>query len=84
MDGLFGILAFLICILQWQGRSKWGGGGLVKPPSFWSSILFTFYKRIHVDVIVRAVTQIEHILVLQAARIVCHNSSRHAVFGRLI
>ena len=63
-----------------QGRSKGGRawGGLSPPKILVQHII---YKRIHVDVIVRAVTQIEHIPVLQVARIVCHNSSRHTVLG---
>ena len=56
-----------------QGRSKEGGGGGgglggLKPPPPKILVQHIIYNRIHVDVIVRAVPQIEHIPVLQAAR----------------
>ena len=71
------------CLLN-QGRSKGGGGGGgggggLSPPKI--LVQYIIYKRIHVDVIVRAVPQIEHIPVLQAARIVCHNSSAQPGLG---
>ena len=48
-----------------QGRSKGGLGGACPPKILVQHIIC---NRIHVDVIVRAVPQIEHIPVLQAAR----------------
>ena len=41
-----------------QGRSKGGAWGGLSPPKI--LVQYIIYKRIHVDVIVRAGTQIEH------------------------
>ena len=49
-----------------QGRSKGRAWGGLSPPKI--LVQHIIYKRIHVDVIVRAAPQIEHFPVLQAAR----------------
>ena len=49
-----------------QGRSKGGAWGGLSPPKI--LVQHIIYNSIHVDVIVRAVPQIEHIPLLQAAR----------------
>ena len=50
--------------ILYQGRSKGGAWGGLSPPKI--LVQHIIYKRIHVDVIVCAVPQIEHFPVLQA------------------